>query len=99
MTLKVAALTASLLTTAALASPDPVMSTKCGKACSYRGKIKNAIVDQASAKIGDLVRCPVSGVVFRVTKDSKTIQSDGRTQYVCCNACLQRFKETAKKRS
>lgn len=79
-------------------SPDPVMAPKCRKSCRYKGKYSKAsIVGQSNAQVGDLVRCPVSGVVFRVKKDSVSVAYKGERYYVCCHGCAQRFKENPTK--
>ena len=45
------------------------------------------VVDQPDAKVGDLVRCPVSGVVFRVQDESPAVEWQTKQYYTCCGGC------------
>ena len=50
------------------------------------------VMDQAQAKIGDLTKCPVSGVVFRVTENSPRVAYQDRKFYTCCGSCARLFE-------
>jgi hypothetical protein len=72
--------------------------------CSLKYKDKAAWVkEQPLAKVGDFVKCPVSGAIFEVKEDSKFIMHEGKKYYTCCGACALRagkepdkFVKTAK---
>jgi YHS domain-containing protein len=49
------------------------------------------------AKVGDKTRCPVSGEVFTVSADSPKAEVDGKTYYMCCSGCTEKFKADPKK--
>jgi hypothetical protein len=65
--------------------------------CSMKHKDKAAWVKpQPGAKVGDFVRCPVSGSIFDVKPDSPSVTIDGKTIYTCCAPCAKRFKRESK---
>jgi YHS domain-containing protein len=79
-------------------SHDPVMTKGCKKACAYKGQHKkSAVVGQSIAKVGNLVECPVSGVVFKVRTDSERVFHKGYSYFVCCASCAARFKASPEK--
>lgn len=49
------------------------------------------------AKVGEKTRCPVSGEVFTVAADSPKVEVDGKTYYMCCGGCSEKFKSDPKK--
>jgi YHS domain-containing protein len=49
------------------------------------------VVPGARAQPGDLTRCPVSNVVFRVEADSPRVEHAGKRGFVCCEGCKQHF--------
>jgi YHS domain-containing protein len=49
------------------------------------------------AKVGDKTRCPVSGEVFTVSAESPKVEVDGKTYYMCCGGCTEKFKADPKK--
>jgi YHS domain-containing protein len=49
------------------------------------------------AKVGEKTRCPVSGEVFTVAADSPKVDVDGKTYYLCCSGCTEKFKADPKK--
>lgn len=42
--------------------------------------------------VGDITRCPVSGDVFTVSSDSPKVEQEGKTYYMCCDGCVDKFK-------
>ena len=50
------------------------------------------IATQPGAKVGDLVRCPVSNAAFDVKADSPFIEKDGKRIYTCCGGCFAQFQ-------
>jgi len=84
-------------TTAATAgktlNADPELSAICQKACAARVPYKEAeLVSQPGAKIGNLTRCPVSGVVFKVGITNPTVKYKGVAYRTCCSMCSKRFR-------
>lgn len=71
---------------------DPAMSIACEKTCASKQAYDvSKIKKQTLAKIGDLVRCPVSGVVFEVRADSESTHYQGKNYYTCCASCAKKF--------
>lgn len=50
------------------------------------------IVRQPDAKVGDLVRCPVSGEAFVVTDAHPYVDYQDKQVYFCCPGCIRRFQ-------
>ena len=50
------------------------------------------VVRQPGAKIGDLVRCTVSGEAFVVTDRHTHVTHEGEEVYFCCPGCIRRFQ-------
>ena len=72
---------------------DPVMAAVCQAGCAT--KIDYApedVVAQPDASVGDLVQCPVSGVVFEVKPGQPYLDHDGHTTYTCCGGCLGKLE-------
>jgi hypothetical protein len=75
---------------------DPEMGG-CEKACGFHGKVdEKRIIKQPGAKAGDLVRCPVSGVVFEVKPESSQVTLNGKRYYTCCPSCAADFEQKKK---
>jgi hypothetical protein len=75
-------------------SIDPIQSEVCKHTCAIKEAHSDRdVVPSAQAKIGDLTRCPVSGVVFRVSADSPQVEYVGRNLRVCCDGCAEKFRE------
>jgi YHS domain-containing protein len=49
------------------------------------------------AKVGEKTRCPVSGETFTVAANSPKVDVDGKTYYLCCAGCTEKFKADPKK--
>lgn len=77
--------------TLASTGPDPDFAG-CQSACGTSEAFDEAdVVAQPGAEVGDLVRCPVSGAVFRVSEERPLVEHEGRSYYVCCAGCAGRF--------
>ena len=72
---------------------DPAMTAICQKACATQIAFKDAdVVAQPGVRRGDLTRCPVSGVVFKVGFTHPTIGYRGGSYRFCCSMCSKQFK-------
>jgi len=70
------------------------LSVGCEMACSYQGEYEEGdVIKQPEAKLGDLTKCFVSGVVFMVTEDSPIAEHNGKKYYACCQTCSDLFNE------
>jgi hypothetical protein len=80
---------------AASASPiDTAQSEVCKQTCASKEAFADRdVVPAAHAKSGDLTRCPVSGVVFRVSDQSPRVEHAGQSVRVCCEGCAEKFRE------
>lgn len=75
---------------------DPEMGG-CEQACGFHGQIdEKKISQQPGAKVGDLVRCPVSGVVFEVKAETSQVTLNGKRYYACCASCAANFEQKKK---
>lgn len=73
---------------------DPEAAKICQAGCAAQFDYDEAdVVAQPGAKVGDLTRCPVSGVVFVVQEDQPRYGSNGQTWYTCCAMCLGKLQE------
>jgi hypothetical protein len=79
----------------ASASPiDTAQSEVCKHTCASKEAFSDRdVVPAAQAKVGDLTRCPVSGVVFRVSTQSPQVEYGGHSLRVCCEGCAEKFRE------
>jgi len=68
-------------------SLDNGMATMCQKSCAVSDYDPKDLVFPFEASVGDLTTCPVSGVVFRVTELSPTVNYKGKEIYTCCSSC------------
>ena len=50
------------------------------------------VVDQPGATSGQLVRCPISGVIFQITDESPSVEWNGKPYYACCAGCAERLE-------
>jgi hypothetical protein len=85
---------------AAEPSPEPsaVASAVACQACgSEPAHDEKDVVQPGLAKPGDLTRCPVSNVVFRVELDSPRVEHAGKRGFVCCDGCKQHFEASPDK--
>jgi len=77
---------------------DSGYSSGCQMACASKGNFsKTQINEQPNVKVGDLTRCPVSGVVFKVKPNSAQTKFLGESLYFCCDSCKQRFFKESKR--
>jgi YHS domain-containing protein len=72
---------------------DPEMAAICKKACEHEDYDAVAVVPAPRAKLGDLTRCPVSGVVFQVRSETPRIEHAGESYWLCCDGCMERFQQ------
>ena len=85
---------ASTPTAASVSGIDPAQSEVCKRTCATKEPhAEQELVPAAQAKVGDLTRCPVSGVVFRVSAESPQVEYSGKTLRVCCDGCAEKFRE------
>ena len=77
---------------------DPKVAEACEAGCAEHDDYDPAtVVAQPGAKVGDLTRCPVSGVVFEVMPDQASVEVDGDRWFTCCTSCAGKLKETPSK--
>jgi len=69
------------------------LTSFCQKHCAAQSFDEKDVVPAAQAKIGDLTRCPVSGVVFRVTGETPRVEYAGQSRWVCCPGCAEHFRD------
>jgi hypothetical protein len=73
--------------------PDPEVQAACQAGCAAEEGYDPAdVVAQPGAEPGDLARCPVSGVVFRVHEESPQVVVHGHALYTCCGGCAERLR-------
>jgi copper chaperone len=73
--------------------PVDVAFTGCsGGVCGARGRNAQAVA-QPGARPGQYVYCPVSGAVFRIKDSSPRADVNGKTLYLCCDACARHFAQ------
>jgi hypothetical protein len=60
----------------------------CAAKIAYQ---ESDIVPQPGAREGDLTRCVVSGVVFKVSSGNPKTAHAGNDYILCCQACAERF--------
>jgi hypothetical protein len=81
-------------TAASATGVDPAQSEVCKQTCATKDPHADRdVIPSAQAKIGDLTRCPVSGVVFRVSAESPQVEYSGKKLRVCCDGCAEKFRE------
>ena len=74
--------------------PDPQIQAACQAGCAAEEGYDPAdVVAQPGAEPGDLARCPVSGVVFRVRGESPQVVVHGHALYTCCGGCAERLRD------
>jgi hypothetical protein len=69
------------------------LASFCQKHCAAQSFNEKDVVPETQAKVGDLTRCPVSGVVFRVTGETPRVEYGGRGRWVCCPGCVEHFRD------
>ncbi len=80
-------------------SIDPTITAACQGCATKIAYEEKDIVAQPGAKVGDLAKCPVSGVVFQVTDKSPRITRDGAELFTCCAMCQAKAKADAAKKA
>jgi YHS domain-containing protein len=74
--------------------PDPEMAGVCQRSCATHAPYDEAdVAAQPGAAVGQLTRCPVSGVVFTVDQNGTAVTHGGRTWYLCCGGCERKFRQ------
>ena|GEM_PF-3384691 len=58
---------------------------------------KAILRDVTSTEIGKDVVCPVMGTKFKVTKDTKAADYNGKSYYFCCGGCPEQFEKNPNK--
>lgn len=73
---------------------DEARAEACSVGCAHpiEDYEPSDVVDQPGAKVGQLARCPISGVIFQITEESPSVEWDGKQYYVCCGGCAERLK-------
>jgi len=51
-----------------------------------------ALPNDGTRVAGDVTTCLVTGNVFTVAADSPKVEHEGKTYYMCCNPCVEKFK-------
>lgn len=76
-------------------SYDPEMASVCEMSCAASAESYSQadVVAQPGAQVGQLTRCPVSGVVFTVTESHASYEKDGQTWFTCCGGCMKKLEE------
>ena len=75
-------------------APDFIVSGVCQMACATKLPFREAdVVAQPGAGVGQLTRCPVSGVVFAVGEESVSVSHAGKDYYLCCGGCERKFMQ------
>jgi YHS domain-containing protein len=72
-------------------------SIACGGAPAASPATEVGVKAPGEAAVGDKTRCPVSGEVFTVSADSPKVEVEGKTYYMCCGGCTEKFKADPKK--
>ena len=72
---------------------DEELARFCQKHCAAQSFNEKDVVPGPQAKVGDLTRCPVSGVVFRITGETPRVEHAGRGRWVCCPGCADHFHD------
>ena len=62
-----------------------------GASAAEPGATAAPVKAPGEAQIGDRTTCPVSGEAFVVTAGSPKHEHSGRTYYLCCAHCVDRF--------
>lgn len=70
-----------------------VMAGVCQKACAVQNYDPKDVVNQSTVQVGDLTRCPVSGVVFKVTENSSVVSYEDQEFFTCCTTCAGIFEK------
>ena len=78
-------------------SHSSAIQALCQKACAVQDYDPDDLVSPVKASIGDLTRCPVSGVVFRVTALSPMVKYDDGEVYTCCSSCKVIYNQNPEK--
>jgi hypothetical protein len=77
---------------AATGAFDPTM-VGCRFSCSVQQPFdERDVADQPGAANGQLARCPVSGVVFKVDDQRPRVALATGTYVVCCDKCAEKLK-------
>ncbi|MBN4066133.1 TRASH domain-containing protein [Candidatus Amoebophilus asiaticus] len=73
---------------------DTKWTSVCKMACSYKGTYdEEDLTAQPGAKTGDLAKCSVSGVVFKVSDKSGKVTYNNKDYYMCCAGCAKAFEK------
>jgi len=73
---------------------DPEIAVACQAGCSapITEIASEGVADQPGAAVGELVSCPVSGVVFRVHEASSAVEHAGQQYFTCCGGCAEKLR-------
>lgn len=74
------------------ADVDPELALVCTACATKLAYEEKDVVPAGKAKVGDLSRCPMSGVVFEVKQDSPKTDRG----YTCCGACKAKHEARSK---
>lgn len=67
------------------------MSLCCERECAAKNYDENKIVVNSTAQNGELVKCPVSGVVFKLSDHSGLVSYNNKNYHTCCGSCAKIF--------
>jgi len=78
---------------------DPKMNKICKRGCAEKSVNykKDEVAPNGNASIGEVTKCPISGVIFRVKKTTPKFQHNGKSYQFCCRTCAAKFKSKVKK--
>ncbi len=73
---------------------DPASAAACQLGCAapLDDYSPSEVADQPDAPVGSVARCPVSGVVFRVTDESPSVEYAGHQYRTCCGGCADKLR-------
>ncbi|PCJ84526.1 MAG: hypothetical protein COA57_09010 [Flavobacteriales bacterium] len=75
-------------------SQDSDMAKGCSSsACAAHNYDESLVVQQPDSHVDDFVKCPVSAVVFKITKNHPKLTYAGHDYFTCCESCATIFKE------
>ncbi len=53
---------------------------------------KSVLPNDGTRQVGDTTTCPVSGKTFTVSADSPKAEHEGKTYFMCCGGCKNKFE-------
>ncbi len=68
------------------------MSLCCERGCAAKNYAEDKIVANSIGQNGELVKCPVSGVVFKMSNHSGLVSYSNKNYHTCCGSCANIFR-------